>query len=34
MIEQKLAAGTNWSPDKLNTAIVITDREQYLWDNL
>lgn len=30
----KLAAGTDWSPDKLNTNIFITDRNQYLWDDL
>lgn len=28
----QVAAGTNWSVDKLNTAITITDRNQYLWD--
>jgi prepilin-type N-terminal cleavage/methylation domain-containing protein/prepilin-type processing-associated H-X9-DG protein len=27
-----LAAGTNWSPNASNTAITITDRNQYLWD--
>jgi prepilin-type N-terminal cleavage/methylation domain-containing protein/prepilin-type processing-associated H-X9-DG protein len=27
-----LAAGTNWSVDKKNSDIVVTDRNQYLWD--
>ena len=28
----KLAAGTNWTPTITNSAIVINDRSQYLWD--
>ncbi|HET6387181.1 MAG TPA: DUF1559 domain-containing protein [Armatimonadota bacterium] len=26
------AAGTNWTPDIANNAIVVTDENQYLWD--
>jgi prepilin-type N-terminal cleavage/methylation domain-containing protein/prepilin-type processing-associated H-X9-DG protein len=27
-----LAAGTNWTPTRANSAVVVTDRNQYLWD--
>lgn len=28
----ELSAGTNWSPQTANSAIVVTDRSRYLWD--
>lgn len=28
----RAAAGTNWTPTISNTAVVVTDRNQYIWD--
>lgn len=32
MTAGRAAAGTNWTPTTANTAVTVTDRNQYIWD--
>jgi prepilin-type N-terminal cleavage/methylation domain-containing protein/prepilin-type processing-associated H-X9-DG protein len=32
MTAGRAAAGTNWTPTTQNSAVVVTDRNQYIWD--